>query len=137
MAGGTIVEALCKKVVRFEELMGVASLDLLVTLSNRLDNVVGNIKALAQNLAVFIMKTNNKHVVMLDDVTSLSDALKAQMKVFKHEMVVFKSSASNLSPSLEPLPSKIKVPDPKPFNVARNVKELENFIWDMEQYFKG
>ncbi|KAL4632766.1 hypothetical protein ACB092_04G074200 [Castanea dentata] len=32
--------------------------------------------------------------------------------------------------------TKVKVPKPKPFNSARNAKDLENFLWDMEQYFK-
>ena len=30
---------------------------------------------------------------------------------------------------------KARVPEPKPFGGARNAKELENFLWDMEQYF--
>ena len=32
---------------------------------------------------------------------------------------------------------KMKVPESKSFNNAQNAKELENFLWDMEQYFKG
>ena len=31
--------------------------------------------------------------------------------------------------------SKLKVLEPKKFNGSRNAKELENFLWDMEQYF--
>ncbi|KAK4394404.1 hypothetical protein Sango_1911200 [Sesamum angolense] len=33
--------------------------------------------------------------------------------------------------------SKVKVPDPKPFDGARSAKELENFLWDMETYFQA
>lgn len=29
----------------------------------------------------------------------------------------------------------VKVPEPKSFNDTRNANELENFIWDIEQYF--
>ena len=32
--------------------------------------------------------------------------------------------------------TKVKVPEPKPINGARSAKDLENFLWDMEQYFK-
>jgi hypothetical protein len=32
--------------------------------------------------------------------------------------------------------SKPKLPKPKPFGGASNSKELENFLWDMKQYFK-
>lgn len=31
--------------------------------------------------------------------------------------------------------SRHKIPDPKEFAGARNAKELENFVWDMELYF--
>ncbi|RVW19627.1 hypothetical protein CK203_112377 [Vitis vinifera] len=33
-------------------------------------------------------------------------------------------------------PSKVRVPELKGFNINRNVKELENFLWDIEQFFK-
>lgn len=32
---------------------------------------------------------------------------------------------------------KVKVPDPKPFQGNRSLKELENFLWNVEQYFKA
>ena len=31
--------------------------------------------------------------------------------------------------------SKLKVPEPKTFARARSLKDLENFLWDMEHYF--
>ena len=30
----------------------------------------------------------------------------------------------------------VKVPEPSSFDGVRNAKTLENFLWDMEQYFK-
>lgn len=72
---------------------------------------------------------------MLEDVTSISEAMKTQIEVLEHELASFKTSAGSHSPLVESLPSKIKVLDPKPFYEARNAKELENFLWDMEQYF--
>ncbi|KAL6312790.1 hypothetical protein AAG906_032960 [Vitis piasezkii] len=33
-------------------------------------------------------------------------------------------------------PPKVRVPEPKIFNGNRNMKELENFLWDMEQFFR-
>ena len=29
------------------------------------------------------------------------------------------------------------MPEPKPFGGARNAKDLENFLWDIEQYFSA
>lgn len=31
--------------------------------------------------------------------------------------------------------SKPRIPKPKPFGGTRSFRELENFLWDMEQYF--
>ena len=33
--------------------------------------------------------------------------------------------------------TKVKVPEPKPFNGARSAKDLENLLQDIEQYFKA
>ena len=35
----------------------------------------------------------------------------------------------------DPPPAKVRVPEPKPFGGARNAKDLENFLSNMEQYF--
>lgn len=37
---------------------------------------------------------------------------------------------------LEVSATKVRVPEPKPFDGTRNAKELENFLWDHEEYFK-
>ncbi|GAV69563.1 hypothetical protein CFOL_v3_13064, partial [Cephalotus follicularis] len=34
-------------------------------------------------------------------------------------------------------PSKVKLSEPKSFAGTRSAKDLENFLWDMEQYFKA
>uniref|UniRef100_A0A9I9CV55 Uncharacterized protein n=1 Tax=Cucumis melo TaxID=3656 RepID=A0A9I9CV55_CUCME len=33
--------------------------------------------------------------------------------------------------------TKLKIPEPKTFNGSRKAKELENFLWDIEKYFKA
>ena len=32
---------------------------------------------------------------------------------------------------------KVRVPKPKGFDGTRSAKDLENFLWDMEQFFKA
>ena len=34
-------------------------------------------------------------------------------------------------------PPKVRVPKPKGFNGNKSVKELENLLWDMEQFFRA
>ena len=40
-------------------------------------------------------------------------------------------------PREEEVATKVKVLEPKHFNGARSAKDLENFVWDIEQYFKA
>ena len=35
----------------------------------------------------------------------------------------------------EAVPGRLKVPEPKKFEGTRSAKDLENFIWDMQEYF--
>ena len=37
--------------------------------------------------------------------------------------------------TLDPSPAKVREHEPNPFGGARNAKDLENFLWDMEQCF--
>ena len=37
--------------------------------------------------------------------------------------------------ALDTPPAKVRVPEPKPFGGAWNAKDVENFLWNMEQYF--
>ena len=39
------------------------------------------------------------------------------------------------SSAVDASPTKVRVLVPKPFGGARNAQDLENFLWDMEQYF--
>ena len=50
--------------------------------------------------------------------------------------ILKKAVAQSPSTVLGP-PQKVRVTKPKGFGGARNAKELENFLWDMEQFFKA
>ena len=56
-------------------------------------------------------------------------SLEGEILLLKRAMVQGIPSASD-SP-----PAKVRVLEPKPFSGAQNAKDLENFLWDMEQYF--
>lgn len=53
------------------------------------------------------------------------------------EILLLKQAMLSLA-SIDPLiASKTKVAEPKPLYGAQNAQELENFPWDMVQYFKA
>ncbi|KAJ4722993.1 Retrotransposon protein, putative, Ty3-gypsy subclass [Melia azedarach] len=73
----------------------------------------------------------------MEDVAALAEELKERICTIKGEVGLLKRVLGNPSTHAEMGPSKIKVPEPKGFSGSRNAKELENFLWDMEQYFKA
>ena len=79
---------------------------------------------------------------MLIHVEELATALDAQGSVARETQSQLETKIALLKRAMRGLPregevaTKVKVPEPKPFNGARSAKDLENFLWDMEQYFK-
>ncbi|VFQ95758.1 unnamed protein product [Cuscuta campestris] len=66
------------------------------------------------------------------------EACQAENNSLKTELLILKQAVSATArTNMDVAPSKIKVPEPKHFDGARNAKELENFLWDMEEYFKA
>ena len=71
---------------------------------------------------------------------SLEERLAAsaeKMQAMEDELSLFRRMLGRQLPADEGSTSKIRVPDPKTFGGDRDAKELENFVWDMEQYFKA
>ena len=50
---------------------------------------------------------------------------------------ILKKVVAQCPPTVSGAPPKVRVLEPKGFKGARNGKELENFLWDMEQFFKA
>ncbi|GFY89260.1 hypothetical protein Acr_06g0012000 [Actinidia rufa] len=73
---------------------------------------------------------------MLDDMMTLSGALKERLNDVELEISLVKKAVAG-SVHGPDVSHKVKVPEPKFFGGVRSSKELENFLWDMEQYFKA
>jgi len=58
----------------------------------------------------------------------------SKIRILEREIAVLKKAVVS-APTSGGL-SKPRVLEPKPFCGARSSKELENFLWDMEQYFR-
>ena len=53
------------------------------------------------------------------------------------EISILKKAVAQSPSTVSGPPQKVRVPEPKGFGGARNAKGLENFLWDMEQFFKA
>ena len=69
-------------------------------------------------------------------LTTILEGFKGKIESLEGEIVVLKRVVvQGAFAASEPAPPKVRVPEPKPFSGVRNAKDLENFLWDMEQYF--
>ncbi|PHU30536.1 hypothetical protein BC332_02629 [Capsicum chinense] len=80
-------------------------------------------------------------LVQTEGVIDLVTQIKALKKDLALLCAQYDESAAEFLSSRDALMSlvqdqgKFQIPEPKPFGSARSAKELENFLWDMEQYF--
>ncbi|KAK1395249.1 hypothetical protein POM88_014305 [Heracleum sosnowskyi] len=64
--------------------------------------------------------------------------MKSRVENIEDEVVILRRAvATSISKGPGETHVKLKVPEPKNFEGSRSAKELENFLWDMEQYFKA
>jgi hypothetical protein len=81
---------------------------------------------------------NQSHDDCLRQVKTVEDTLKAEIIMLKEELAICKRAIAQMgSNEVSPTPSKVDVPKPKFYKGTRNARELENFLWGMEQYFKA
>ncbi|KAJ4973268.1 hypothetical protein NE237_006442 [Protea cynaroides] len=88
----------------------------------------------AMKIALDGVKENFTGVV--DSLREDIDNLRVVNEDLKAKITVLERAVANGGPSQREI-SKLRIPEPKPFNGTRDAKVLENFIWQMEQYFKA
>jgi hypothetical protein len=71
-------------------------------------------------------KASEQYVELAAEMSRKLQAVDVELVVLKQVVAAASGGAGS---------SKPKVPEPKPFDEVRISKELENFLWDMEQYF--
>ena len=75
---------------------------------------------------------------LFEDVKAALDVVRVEMSDISAKVNVVVRAVENLDPARRTTrPNKVKLPEPKPFSGARDAKSLENYIFDLEQYFKA
>lgn len=116
MAGGGAIEAVRERVARLESIIGPVDADGVESISTRMDDLHESVQRLETMLNEF------------------SEEMRARLSLLEADMTLVKRTVAEI-PGETVSNGKMKVPEPKAFNGARSAKELENFLWDMEQYF--
>lgn len=132
-----------ERVSRLEDFVGAPETDDAVNLAvqferqkEELTTLKADHDALKVAHAGLTNDTETKFKSMLEDFVAFIDAVKGNVKSIEEEMAVLKRALNNPS-AQDGAASKIRVPSPDTFSGTRSSKELENFLWDMEQYFRA
>ena len=126
-----------ERVTRLEDFVGDPQGDNAVSLSIANEQHTERFLTLQTFVTDLRKEMDDRFVSVMEDLTSLTDVMKENFKNVEDEMALLKRAVVAPSGQIEGPASKIKVPEPKCFNGSRNSKELENFLWDMEQYFRA
>lgn len=99
------------------------------TLEGHQDEMTEVIKDLESDMAstAEVLKAQTAEVV----VTMTAEIAELQAKI-----VVLEKAVANNGPAPREV-LKVKIREPKCYNGARDAKELDNFLWQVEQYLQG
>ncbi|XP_060180511.1 uncharacterized protein LOC132610227 [Lycium barbarum] len=118
-----------------------AALEALVGMAENADDVTSIISRihglnteLAQFREIMTIRTTGYDELREEALVQIEDLKKAN-ETLNLEMVVLRRAMAGSNVGHEAKRSKAKIPEPKAFTGSRSAKELENFLWDMEQYF--
>ncbi|XP_048228190.1 uncharacterized protein LOC125369504 [Ricinus communis] len=90
-----------------------------------------------QEQAKTVEKTLLAEVVTLREIL---DGMVVRLLATEEELILCKKAAiqgNGSVPMIVSTPSKLDVPKPKAYKGSRNAKEIDNFLWNLEQYFKA
>lgn len=136
MAGGGIAE-LKEKVARLEEIIGAPQEDESISLAARVELQEADLRSIQESMGDRLKSHVEQMDTLRGDLVSMVDKVTESVTRLEMEVSLVKLAVAKVSKSGEGTNPKIRVPEPIPFKGARNAKELENFLWDMEQYFQA
>lgn len=126
-----------ERLARVEDFVGVPQSDGAVSLAVQGEQQARTIESLREALQELSRTMNERFERVFRDVESLAVAVKDRLSEMETDVALLKKATASGPSGGDGVPSKLKVPEPKAFKGDRNAKYLENFLWDMEQYFKA
>lgn len=134
MAGGLSAE-LRERVTRLEDLIGLPQEgEAADSISVRIEGLRVQLESIRMLIEEKVNTTNEKIDGVDKDMGILADLQQSEVQRLDLEVGVLKKAVSG---STSEGMKKYRIPEPKPFVGAREAKELENFVYDMDQYFKA
>ncbi|CAL1372981.1 unnamed protein product [Linum trigynum] len=110
-------------------------------LNARLSSLEINHDGMREELVALITNTISETVstaiaVVKEHVQAELVGVKEEIADLKSEVTLVKRAMAN-GPAIAQPTSTMEIPRPKSFQGSRNARELENFLWSLEQYFEA
>ncbi|KAG8498201.1 hypothetical protein CXB51_006628 [Gossypium anomalum] len=101
------------------------------------DFVLDSLGANAEKLNDLVNSTTEKLAERDEYLEEMVLAMKKEMEELKGELMIYKVALSNGMLSSKPKQQAMDVPKPEKFKGARSARDVDNFLWEMEQYFRA
>ncbi|GAV85156.1 LOW QUALITY PROTEIN: hypothetical protein CFOL_v3_28594, partial [Cephalotus follicularis] len=132
------MDAIRERLQRLEGLVGEPQTEEPVeSLMVHVNDLVAGVTVIQHCHNELMGKSEERFKQLVADLILINDALRKNIKANEEDISVLKKALHSSSSRTEGPSSKFKVPEPKPFSGKRDAKELENFLWDVESYFKA
>ncbi|MBA0818271.1 hypothetical protein Gohar_021919, partial [Gossypium harknessii] len=98
--------------------------------------VLDSLGANAEKMNGLVKSTAERLAKRDDTLKDMVLAMKKEIEELKEELTIYKATLSNGMLSSRPKQQAIDVPKPKKFKGARSARDVDNFLWEIEQYFR-
>ncbi|XP_040957468.1 uncharacterized protein [Gossypium hirsutum] len=106
-----------------------------------LEVVLTRMEELREDSKVFVLdtlrSTSDKLTVRDEALEALVTAMKEEIAELKGELTICKVALGNGMLTSGPKQRHVDVPKPEKFKGARSAREVDNFLWELEQYFRA
>ncbi|XP_031106210.1 uncharacterized protein LOC116010851 [Ipomoea triloba] len=132
-----------KEVAALEQLVGNFG-EKLEIVEEKLERAEFNFKTLEEHVIEEFDKVKDEHQTLEDrfeqfeeKVMTMLESLQNSIEIMREDLALCKKAAASGEVSTSSSSTRIEVPRPTCFKGVRDAKEVENFLWQMEQYFEN
>ena len=136
MAGGSAMEALRERMTQIEDALGEWPREDGIVASWA-EHTRGKVQVQRSMLESHDNFFEEKLAEFKTEMQSWIDDFQETLQSYGEDIAILKKAVLQGYTSGPEATSKVRVLEPKGFNGNRNAKELENFLWDIEQFFKA
>ncbi|KAK8314289.1 hypothetical protein V6Z12_D01G162200 [Gossypium hirsutum] len=101
------------------------------------DFVLDSLDANREKITELLESTEVKLAERDEALEDMVLAMKKEMEELKGELMIYKADLSNGVLSSRPKQQAMDVPKPEKFKGARSARDVDNFLWEMKQYFRA